>query len=358
MGLAAVRDLREVRRLETPEEIEAFEQDVLAGFVLARASAGMADRTIKQETSAVIELRQWFGRPLWEVEPPDLDRYFGVYHRGRPPATLANKAQSISVFWQYLELRHKVEIYNLTGRVVESPLDEMNRPRARAALNLRIPPKQAEIKQLFDGWRDELRVARKFAVAARNYTSARLIGQVGLRINEARTVDLDDIKWDVGPLGKLHVRFGKGHGGRGPKQRMVPLINGAQPLLAWFVADVRGQFDDAWDRPGAPLFPSERHTPDGNSARVGDDALRDGLAEAVDRHLPDWRNRLTPHVLRHYCASSLYQDGMDIIVIQELLGHEWIATTMGYIHVLRTHVEDAWVKAGQRAATRLGGSAR
>jgi hypothetical protein len=74
MGLATVRDLREVRRLETPEEVEAFEQDVLAGFVLARASAGMADTTIKQETGAVIELRQRFGRPLWEVEPKDLDR--------------------------------------------------------------------------------------------------------------------------------------------------------------------------------------------------------------------------------------------------------------------------------------------
>jgi hypothetical protein len=35
VGLAAVRDLCEVRRLEMPEEVEAFEQDVLAGFVLA-----------------------------------------------------------------------------------------------------------------------------------------------------------------------------------------------------------------------------------------------------------------------------------------------------------------------------------
>ncbi len=99
---------------------------------------------------------------------------------------------------------------------------------------------------------------------------------------------MDDIKWDVGPLGKLHVRFGKGHRDRGPKQRMVPLINGAQPLLTWFVADIRGQFDDAWDRPGAPLFPSERHNTDHSSTRIGDDALRDGLAEAVGCHLPGW----------------------------------------------------------------------
>ena len=34
------------------------------------------------------------------------------------------------MYFQFLELRHQVEIYNLTGRVAECPLDEMNRPRA------------------------------------------------------------------------------------------------------------------------------------------------------------------------------------------------------------------------------------
>ncbi|WP_373283263.1 tyrosine-type recombinase/integrase [Nocardia vinacea] len=39
--------------------------------------------------------------------------------------------------------------------------------------------------------------------------------------------------------------------------------------------------------------------------------------------LPAWEGRLTPHVLRHFCASLLYSRGMDIKAIQELLGHEW-----------------------------------
>ncbi|MEU9505305.1 hypothetical protein AB0D32_03350 [Micromonospora sp. NPDC048170] len=43
MALAAVRDLREHRGLASAAELEAFETDVLAGFVLARASAGLAD---------------------------------------------------------------------------------------------------------------------------------------------------------------------------------------------------------------------------------------------------------------------------------------------------------------------------
>jgi site-specific recombinase XerD len=46
---------------------------------------------------------------------------------------------------------------------------------------------------------------------------------------------------------------------------------------------------------------------------------------------------------------------MDLIAIQEALGHVWVATTMHYIHVHRTHVEDAWIAGQERAANRLKG---
>ena len=72
-------------------------------------------------------------------------------------------------------------------------------------------------------------------------------------------------------------------------------------------------------------------------------------------NLPDWPERVTPHVLRHFCASQLYLGGMDLVAIQQALGHAWVATTMNYIHVHDTHVEDAWVTGQQRAADRLKG---
>ena len=68
--------------------------------------------------------------------------------------------------------------------------------------------------------------------------------------------------------------------------------------------------------------------------------------------------RLTPHVLRHFCASQLYLAGMSLFAIQELLGHAWTGTTARYIHVHGTHVEDAWVAGQQRAADRWKGLAR
>jgi len=47
---------------------------------------------------------------------------------------------------------------------------------------------------------------------------------------------------------------------------------------------------------------------------------------------------------------------MDVVAIQELLGHKWINTTMIYVHVNQTHVEDAWVRAGERGRARFGGA--
>ncbi|MGW2088129.1 tyrosine-type recombinase/integrase [Streptomyces sp. NPDC001880] len=106
-----------------------------------------------------------------------------------------------------------------------------------------------------------------------------------------------------------------------------------------------------------PLSPSERKNTDGSSRRVGDDALRNGLAAAAKTHLPGWADTLTPHVLRPFCASELYLGGLGLLGIQAVLGHSWIATTMRYIHVQQTRVEDAWVTGQQRAAKRLEGPA-
>ncbi|MFF4352510.1 tyrosine-type recombinase/integrase [Streptomyces sp. NPDC001530] len=170
--------------------------------------------------------------------------------------------------------------------------------------------------------------------------------------------DLADIKWDPGRFGTLHVRHGKGARGSGPRERMVPLINGADRTLRWFIGDVWGQFDDEHTCPGAPLFPSEPKNTDGSSRRVGDDALRNGLVAAAKAHLPGWAGKLTPHVLRHFCASELSLSGLDLLAIQGVLGHSWIATTMRHIHVQQTRGEDASAAGQQLAAKRLEGLVR
>ena len=355
MTLAAVRDLREYRAPASPEELEQFEVDVLAGFVLARASSGVTDATIRGEVGHLEHVRTWFERALWEMEPTDADRYFGEVLRHSSSGTRQAKSLALRTYFEFMGLRHQAEIHALTGRVLVCPIDELNRPRGNKEAKLRIPPCRDELAVLFSGWAADLATCRKFAPSARNYTAAKLMADVGLRVNEVRHLDLADVKWELGRFGKLHVRYGKGSRGSGPKERMVPLVNDAGRTLRWFIEDVWGQFDGDHTRHGAPLFPSERKNTDGSCARVGYDALRSGLASATDEHLAAWSDRLTPHMLRHYCASQLYLDGMDLVSIQELLGHVWVATTMRYVHVHRTRIEDAWISGQARAAKRLEG---
>ena len=115
MGLALVRDMRELRAPSSEDEVAAFETDVLAGFVLARASAGLADSTIRNDTGHLDLIRDWFGRPLREMQPENADACFGRVLRDAKPATRTGRAAALTVYFQFLELRHRAEIYNLTG---------------------------------------------------------------------------------------------------------------------------------------------------------------------------------------------------------------------------------------------------
>jgi hypothetical protein len=90
VALALVRDLREHRVPASTEELADFETDVLAGFVLARASAGLADSTIRNDTGHLELIRDWFGRPLWEMRPADAASYFGSAARSCWPGADLN----------------------------------------------------------------------------------------------------------------------------------------------------------------------------------------------------------------------------------------------------------------------------
>ena len=98
-------------------------------------------------------------------------------------------------------------------------------------------------------WADALPTARKYLPAARDYLAASLWRRAGLRITESVMLDIGDWRPDLGELGKLHVRFGKGSRGRGHKTRLVPCIDDVDALLEWWLTDVRHQFALRTPRP-------------------------------------------------------------------------------------------------------------
>jgi site-specific recombinase XerD len=62
---------------------------------------------------------------------------------------------------------------------------------------------------------------------------------------------------------------------------------------------------------------------------------------------------LSPHVLRHACASRLYGEGLGLMAIQQLLGHRWMSTTVRYVHVSGEAIETEYLQAAERSAQRF-----
>ena len=345
--LGVVRDLRSPRSLADPEQAAAYQEHLLAEYVLARLAHGVADATIRAEFAAVEEFLGWAGVWAWEIQPTHADGFLGQAQRNRATQTRRGKATGIDLFFRFLEVRYRGELHELTGHLVASPIDECNRPRHAGDFAVRVPPSPAALAAFFAAWRDELVTARKWLAAARHYAMARLAGEVGLRLRELCGLRLEDVHFDQGALGKLHVRLGKGARGSGPRQRLVPLLGRARPLLVWWVQQVRGEFRDDWQLPRAPLFPSERGGP------IGGDSFAVALRKAAEEHLSGPVRLLTPHVLRHACASRLYAEGLSPLAVQQLLGHRWLSTTMRYVHVADETIEADYQQAAERAARRF-----
>ena len=143
-----------------------------------------------------------------------------------------------------------------------------------------------------------------------------LVGvQTGLRVSELTGLNCSDISLGVGS----NVRCE----GKGRKHRAVPLTTSTEAVLKVWMSERAGNRDE-------PAFPT----------RTGRRLSRDAVERLVHKHAliagehcPTLRpETLHPHVLRHSCAMSLLQAGVDTAVIALWLGHADIRSTQAYLH--------------------------
>jgi hypothetical protein len=234
VALAVVRSLSSARSRRYGEDEEEFEQELIDQYAIACAAAGTTDQLVSQDRTAIFEFVRFVGRRLWTAAPDDADRYLSWLRgtRGQARSTVQGKAGALARFYEFVINRYQGDIHALFGCVVVQPIDEFNRP-TNVANNgaVRVPPGDEEVRVFFEGWGDGLAQARKFLPAARDYLAASLWRRVGLRINETVMLDVRDWRPELGELGELHIRFGKGSRGRGAKTRMVPAINEVAALI-------------------------------------------------------------------------------------------------------------------------------
>ena len=114
--------------------------------------------------------------------------------------------------------------------------------------------------------------------------------------------------------------------GKGSKERVVPLTERARDAISRYVALRREA--EAKQTPSPWLFSSF-----GDGGTLTRQAFARDLKDlAIEAGIPP--SRVSPHVLRHAFASHLLQNGADLRIVQQLLGHADISTTQIYTHVL------------------------
>jgi site-specific recombinase XerD len=240
VALAVVRSIRSPRELVTAQAAEDFEQELLDQYALAMSASGVGDEQVASHRATLFEFIRFLQRPVWTAEASDADRYLAWLRSSKDQANSTRYAKAIALrqFYGFLVMRYQGDIHALTGHVVDQPIDEFNRPTKPYHDVPRVPPSQPEVEELFSRWREWLPEARKFLPAARDYLAASLWRRAGLRISESVMLDIRDWRPDLGELGKLHVRYGKGSRGRGPKTRLVPGINAVDELLTWWLLHI------------------------------------------------------------------------------------------------------------------------
>lgn len=145
-----------------------------------------------------------------------------------------------------------------------------------------------------------------------------LLYSSGLRASELCNLEISDFN-DT----KMLVKSGKGS-----KTRTVPVTQQASYAIKSYIKNFRGNEEGY-------LFLTKNFR----------QLKREKLSQMVGRYAKrNGINKVTTHTLRHACATHLLEQGADIRLIQEILGHSSITSTQRYTHLSSLKIEDMFNK--------------
>lgn len=152
-------------------------------------------------------------------------------------------------------------------------------------------------------------------LGARDRAMLELLYSSGLRVSELISLRPEQVDWDDMFLRVL---------GKGQKTRYVPLGGMAATALRHYMQHARGKLIRAGNRPNV-LFLSRR----------GTGLTRERIRQIIKARAADigLSENVYPHIMRHSFATHLLENGADLRVIQDMLGHADLTTTQIYTHV-------------------------
>ena len=299
-----------------PIEVEEF----LSWMV---AEKGRSPNTIAAYRRDIGSYCEWLsaqGGTVLDVTHTQLVEFVGV-RRGSGAATssIARQLAAIRMLHRYLSIE---------GERRDDPAAELEGVRVPSGLPK--PLTEAQVASLLDA------VIVTEPIHRRDLALIELLYATGARISEAVGLSIGEIDLDS-RLVRLY--------GKGSKERIVPFGSSAAAALEdWFSPSGRARVVPAqWRRrdDAEAVFLNTR----------GGRLTRQAAWQVIKKYgtKAGIGESLSPHVLRHSCATHLLDHGADLRVVQEMLGHASVSTTQIYTKVSQERLLDVYRSAHPRA---------
>lgn len=223
---------------------------------------------------------------------------------GLAPTTIRRAQSALRAYFGFLAAE---------AIVPDDPTDRMDRPVAAKKLpEFLTQDEAARVVEAVDPdspacWRDRAVLELLYAT--------------GMRVSELTRLSLGDVDLETGNC----LVFGKGG-----KERIVPVGTVALGVVRRYLASVRPAMDRG--RARGAFFLNQR------GGRLSRMSIWTIVKRAAGRAGID--RVISPHTLRHSCATHLLEGGADLAAVQELLGHADISTTQIYTHLDREYLRE------------------
>jgi len=303
---------------DPPLPIEA--EDLLMWLTAERGRATSTISAYRRDLRTYMAWLRSNGRRLETVVEADLVEYVGALRaRGLAPASVARALVPVRSLHRFLADE---------GRSVTDPGAHVERPRVPRGLPKALS--EEEVGRLLDA------PVGEGPTVLRDRAMLEVLYGTGVRVSELVGLSLGDVDLDAA----LIRAFGKGS-----KERIVPVgAPAVRALAAWFGPGGRPDLiPPRWRRRGdaEAVFLNAR----------GGRLSRQGAWDVLRRYARrvGLEGRVSPHVLRHSCATHMLDHGADIRAVQELLGHSSISTTQVYTLVSTERLWDVYRRAHPRA---------
>ena len=281
-----------------------------------------SEHTLKAYSSDIVSYILWLdGKSSVDVDFNKLREYLHFIQRFEyKKNTIARKIAAIRTFYKFLFRERYIEA---------NPALSLSAPKRPKSLPKFLTPE--EVEQILNN------VKISTPAGFRNRVMLELLWATGMRVSELSNLNFGDLNLEENEIKVF---------GKGAKERIVLISDRAKKYLIQYINSARnliapgyntGEINDT-----TPLFINN------TGFRLQNKTIRKVINETVEKiELP---KRVTPHVFRHSFATKLIENGADLRVVQELLGHAGISNTQIYTHISMKHMRDVYETAHPHGA--------